>query len=97
MKIRKKPIIVNAVQWFEPDDERHAPEHIIVRKPTGKVGEITCDSGGLGVGPPHYFIKTVQHAVRLNSGDWLLTDPSDGDSWPVSDALIREKYEVVEP
>ena len=93
MKIRKKPIMVDALRWWEPGDPRHDPL-LSLRVMTGpplRVGDIQVgESGGT------YFIKTAQDMVRLNRGDWILTDPTDGDSWPVSDALVKEKYEVVE-
>lgn len=62
MKVRKKPIIVNA---------RHVLESEV--------------------------ILTAHGRVRAEPGDYVLTDPVSGDTWPIKPDIFATTYEVVEP
>ena len=73
-KFMKKPIVIEASQWFPPDDSRHNPEHRV----GCEVG--MADIGTISVMQPdqhnkYYSMKTVSGWVKLEPGDWIIKGP----------------------
>lgn len=96
MKYRKKPIEIDAEQWFPPGDERHNPKH--------KVG---CEVGMADVGTittmmpdganKFYAMKTVSGWAKLKPGDWIITGPATEvtprDIYPCKNDVFLATYE----
>lgn len=57
MKFRKRPVVIEATQWFKHGDH---PE--VIRPPRN---EPDRDSWG--------WIKTLEGNMRVSSGDWIIT------------------------
>lgn len=62
MRVRKKPLVVEAAQAAEA-----------------------------GV------VATAHGPAPVDAGDWIVVDPTTGDTWPVKAAIFEATYEVLEP
>lgn len=65
MKYKKKPVIVEAEQWF--------PGKAI----NGVFGERDADEGGNGLSPEPAmaWVRTPDGTVNVLAGDWIITGP----------------------
>lgn len=91
IRYRKKPIVVDAVQWFEPGDSRHDPIATPVIKPapgTRKVGDIchTFDH------PDLYTILTLEGPMRISPGDFIITGVK-GEKYACKPDIFTMTYE----
>lgn len=41
------------------------------------------------------IVLTAHGRVRAEPGDWILTDPATGDTWPVKPDIFEQTYEPV--
>lgn len=41
-------------------------------------------------------VLTAHGRVRAEPGDWILTDPTTGDIWPIKPDIFEATYEAVE-
>ena len=41
-------------------------------------------------------VLTAHGRVRAEPGDWVLTDPATGDTWPIKPDIFAANYEPVE-
>lgn len=95
MQFRKKPVVIDAVQWFPPGDARHAEEHRVGCE-VGKavIGTITLTLHGAS---EFYSIKTVSGWVKLEPGDWIITGPTTDktarDIYPCKQDVFDATYE----
>lgn len=60
MKVRKKPVVIEAKRITEPQ-----------------------------------LVYTAHGRVRAEIGDYLLTDPRTGDTWPIKPDIFEATYEEV--
>lgn len=97
-KYRKKPIIIEASQWYPPEDSRHNPAH----KVGCKVG--MADIGTITVMTPDvvnkfYSMKTVSGWVKLEPGDWIIigppTEKHSRDWYPCKPDVFEATYDPV--
>src|SRR5690606_31657544 len=102
-KYRKKPVVVEAKQWFPPGDERHDPSMLTHRKgnsvspPDYRRGGVRWQLSPLaGVGGDRLNFRAANGDVRVSPGDWIVADPASGDSWPVRADIFAATYEPVE-
>lgn len=95
-KYRKKPVVVEASQWFPPDDTRHDPRH----KVGCEVG--LADIGTITVMRPdqrtkYYSMKTVAGWAKLEPGDWIIVGPitekTTRDIYPCKPDIFAATYE----
>ena len=42
------------------------------------------------------LIVTAHGRVRAEAGDWVLTDPATGDTWPIKPDIFEKTYEPAE-
>ena len=98
-KFRKKPVVIEATQWFPPDDARHDPKHVV----GCEVG--MADIGTITVMQPdqhnkYYSIKTVSGWAKLEPGDWIIVGPvtekRSRDIYPCKQDVFEVTYEAVE-
>jgi len=83
MKFRKKPVVIEAEQWFP--DGRIVPGVEITH---------SCSDPGCVY---EYGIKTLEGWMSVNSGDWIITGVK-GERYPCKPDIFEATYElVVEP
>lgn len=41
-------------------------------------------------------VLTAHGRVRAEPGDWVLTDPATGDTWPVKPDIFAATYDLIE-
>ena len=101
MKYRKKPIVIEAVQWFPPGDQRHEPSMLSHRKGNAvdppdyrQSGDIFCFCEGAspGMGGDTYFIRIERDNVQVHPGDWIITGVK-GEKYPCKPDIFAATYE----
>ncbi len=92
MKFRKKPVVIDAVQWFKVGDHpsvvgRKCPEHFNNK----------CKKCGNHINE-HGDIKTLEGkggAQEVCPGDWIITGVQ-GETYPCKPDIFEKTYEKVE-
>lgn len=82
-KYIKRPIPIDAVQWFKQGDSPHV-------EPIYGAGDMV----GACCGHPsnaHGFIKTLEGTLTICPGSWVATGIK-GEHWPIRDDIFRETY-----
>ena len=101
-RFRKKPVVVEAQQWWPPGDSRHDPEMLFDRKGNTvsppdyrKIGDLYCAiRGDLGMGPAMYMIHSWSNSeVQVHPGDWIITGVK-GEKYPCRPDVFEETYEA---
>ena len=85
-KYRKKPVIVDAVQWH-PGVEYEAVK--------GTTRRILCGcglEGGEVILGPH--IHTLEGSMRVSDGDWIIQGVQ-GEYYPCKPDIFEKTYELV--
>ena len=95
MKFRKKPVVIEAIQWFRhgdnPDVQLFVDEKHLIN--TGAV----CDGEG-GCGKliiNHGSIKTLEGWHIVCPDDWIITGVK-GEKYPCKPDIFEQTYEPVE-
>jgi hypothetical protein len=88
MKFRKKPVVIEATQWFKLGD------HPLVHKPTASVNlewekRQGLPSGSIGE------IKTLEGWMLVTTGDWIITGVK-GEHYPCKPDIFEATYEPVD-
>ncbi len=107
-KFRKKPVVIEAVQWFKngdhPDDacvwvpqEHDAPfrsEGKVVRRylHPDKYNEDACQHCGVRMGD-HGWIDTLEAGHNVCPGDWIITGVQ-GERYPCKPDIFEATYEA---
>ena len=99
MKFRKKPIVIDATQWFEnndhPEDGESLTEGDVVRyyRRPDVMGERICQHCDKTM---HYhgWIDTLEGGHRVCPGDWIITGIS-GEFYPCKPDIFEQTYESV--
>lgn len=81
MKFRKKPVVIDAVQWFPGI------------KIDGLVDEVGADrdkSGGVWEG--YAVIRTLEGVMKVSPGDWVITGVK-GEKYPCKPDIFKATYE----
>ncbi len=102
-KFRKKPVVIEAQQWFPPGDPRHDPTMLSHRKGNQvsppdyrQDGDLYCFAEGAspGMGGDHYLIRTggPNSGVQVNPGDWIITGVK-GEKYPCKPDIFEVTYE----
>ena len=79
MKFRKKPVVIEAFQWF-PDGPTVAG---VVAAP---------GAGGVSVPPDACGIQTLEGFMRVSPGDWIITGVK-GERYPCKPDIFEATYE----
>ncbi len=99
-KFRKKPVVIEAHQWFKngdhPDDGGPTTEGDVVRyyRHPRKYNEDLCQHCGMRMGD-HGWIDTLEAGHNVCPGDWIITGIK-GERYPCKPDIFAETYEEVE-
>lgn len=80
MKFRKKPVVIEAVQFFDPG-------------PNGSLPDGVCICGEMG--PAYSFrphIHTLEGPHCITNGDWIITGVK-GELYPCKPDIFEATYE----
>lgn len=92
-RFRKKPIEVDASQWFKPGD------HPAVRRgyinTAGSIVDPTNDLANVADFHPTNVIKTLEGWHEVSIGDWIVRGIK-GELYPVKPDIFIATYEPVE-
>lgn len=83
MKFRKKPIVVEAEQWFPEKDI----EGVNVLKKYLLNGTLIDNEWT--------FVNTLEGLMHVSPGDWIITGV-DGEKYPCKPDIFEKTYEPVE-
>jgi hypothetical protein len=86
MKYRKKPVVVDAVQWFKEGD--HPEVHRGVR-------QIRHIFGSWGERYEFYYVRTLEGDMEVTPGDYIITGVK-GEHYPCKPDIFEMTYEPVE-
>jgi hypothetical protein len=100
-KFRKKPVVIEAKQWWPPGDPRHDPSMLVHRRghtvdPPDYVqpgdlfqfSKTACDG--------HIFlVATLEGHHEVSPGDWIITGVM-GEKYPCKPDIFELTYEPVE-
>ena len=88
-RFRKKPVIIEAVQWREHGDH---PDVGYFRRPDVS-GESICSECGCRF-HTHGWIDTLEDGHRVCPGDWIITGIK-GEKYPCKPDIFEATYEPV--
>jgi len=95
MKVRKKPIVVDAFHLTAASrsDTQEWPDwmHHAWQMPPSDPGALFCQ---VGVSNGPLFITTLEGTMRVEIGDWILRGIR-GELYPVKPLIFDETYEQV--
>ena len=109
-KYRKKPVVIEAVQWFQNGDHPDDAERPIAERPRpwpeeGKVvrrfrrpdvpGERGCQHCGVPM-HDHGWIDTLEAGHNVCPGDWIITGVA-AEMYPCKPEIFAQTYEAVDP
>lgn len=80
-KFRRKPLIVEAEQWFEN------------KKVEGVYTTKTISAGRDGSSDPVGFIETLEGVMVVNPGDWIITG-IEGEKYACKESVFEKTYEI---
>lgn len=102
MKFRKKPVVVEAQQWFPPGDPRHDPAMLSDRKGNTvsppdyrRVGDLYQFTTIRGMGDDIFLIRTLEGDLKVRPGDWIITGVA-GEKYPCKPDIFEATYEPVD-
>jgi hypothetical protein len=101
-KFRKKPIVIDAVQWWPPGDPRHDKSMVVHRKGNSveppdlrQVGDLFQFSTIAGMGDDIFMVRTLEGDMRVSPGDWIITGVK-GEKYPCKPDIFAATYEPAE-
>lgn len=111
MKFRKKPVVIEATQWFKNGDHPHDACHLVAAprgqmafKSEGKVVRYYRHPGVAGmtrckhcgdIMHNHGWIDTLEGDHIVCPGDWIITGVK-GEHYPCKPDIFEQTYERVE-
>lgn len=87
-KFIRKPVIVEAVQWFKPGDH---PDDDNLYDYAVKIGCVPTGKSYLG----NFGIEINSHFIELSPGDWILESEEWGYNDVLKDDEFKRKYDPV--
>lgn len=108
MKFRKKPVVIEATQWFKNGDHPQDAS-VLIQGNTGSFlsegkvvryfrhpsipGHSICSKCGLPM-HEHGWIDTLEDGHNVCPGDWIITGVK-GEHYPCKPDIFAETYEPV--
>lgn len=106
-KFRKKPVVIEAVQWNTPNEERkvmlarECDDHPEVRNSSYMEIAQLCNTSGCSKEPPYWdwsvmgVIDTLEGKHVVSPGDWIIKGVN-GEFYPCKPGIFEKTYEKVE-
>ncbi|MBT2142730.1 MULTISPECIES: hypothetical protein [unclassified Rhodanobacter] len=94
MKFRKKPVVIDAVQFTE--ELRDA--HIFDKEPLPKgvrAGACTSHPPTRKVWSAHFYVATPEGRMEVTIGDWIITGVQ-GEHYPCKPDIFAATYDRVD-
>ena len=91
-KYRKKPVVIEATQWFKNLPEAHVVRHF--RTVGDEEGGRLCSHCGQAM-QLHGWIDTLEGGHRVCPGDWIITGVK-GEQYPCKPDIFEATYERVD-
>lgn len=92
MKYRKKPVVIDAIQW-------NGFNHSDIQRFAGNCVEVDINDAAYqaGVHPPvvHMYIKTLEGRMEAKKGDYIIRGISC-EYYPCKEDIFEKTYEPVE-
>lgn len=91
MKFRKKPIVIEAVQWFEGtaiEGVISDPAKLVGVPGASMAHQMMIREGGC-------IVPTLEGLMCASPGDWIITGIK-GERYPCKDEIFKATYEAVE-
>jgi hypothetical protein len=96
MKFRKKPVVVDAIQYT-------GDNHLEIKKRFVTISLHEMTANKIGSDPPKHlqgkvtalYIKTPTGYTRVNNYDWIIRE-SNGEFYPCKPDIFEKTYEKVE-
>ncbi len=93
MKFRKKPVVVEAEQWFPGKQVAGVGPFY---DPDSRVRDAMMGALVPGASPDDYgWIETLEGAYVVTAGDWIITGVN-GEKYPCKPDIFEKTYEPVE-
>jgi hypothetical protein len=89
MKFRKKPVVIEAAQWFKHGDHPAVYPAVSKGVETWYAEQVGVDSADLGM------IDTLEGPHYVIPGDWIITGVK-GEHYPCKPDIFEMTYERVE-
>jgi len=98
MKFRKKPVVIEAIQW---NGNSNREEICAFVGKNLKTEEYSTAAYEVGQGPPYFSltIETKEGVMKAFPGDWIIKEPfptGDRDFYPCKPDIFESTYEAVE-
>ena len=96
-KFRKKPVVIEATQWFKSDDHSQVRHFADPQNKTieGKhFASQLCEKCQKSRGE-HGWIDTLEGGHIVCPGDWIITGVAN-EHYPCKPAIFEQTYELVE-
>jgi hypothetical protein len=77
---RKKPVVIDAVQWHKAGDHPAVRELTDVQEPVGERGR--------------YYVETLEGPLRVSPGDWIICGVK-GEHYPCKPDVFAATYDPV--
>lgn len=93
MKYKKKPVIIEAMQWNGNTNRQEVFDFVGHELPT----ELFSDSAyEAGIAPPLFCltIETMEGAMKANPNDWIIKGVN-GEFYPCKPDIFEKTYEPV--
>lgn len=86
MKFRKKPVVIDAVQFHANDSEAH--ENVNYTEPSTVPGTGSSMDG-------KFWVQTLEGPLIVSDGDWIITGIK-GEHYPCKPDIFEATYEPAE-
>ena len=84
MRVRKKPVIVEAVKYLGGTTYSEAPDWLVE----------ACKDGTVYSMGEHLYVRTLEGVYLANDGDYIIQGVH-GEIYPVKPDIFEETYDIV--
>ncbi len=85
MKVRKKPVVVEAVKYLGDDLYDEAPDWLVE----------ACKDGTVYLMGEHLYVRTLEGEHLANDGDYIIRGVH-GELYPCKPDIFAKTYDIVE-
>ena len=93
-KYKKKPIVVEAIQWNGNTNKQEIDE-FVGNQLKAEIDSETAYVAGMGKPTYSLLIETPEGTMKANKGDWIIKGIS-GEFYPCKPDIFEQTYELVD-